>query len=134
MYGQYQSTPINARDGDSAQVRITEDRKLVVAVGESVAPVPIGATTWTHTPVTLTGASQQIAPANAARTGLIIQNRTGNSAFAINLAGATAALVGGIAIAAGTSKDLLGATCPANAVTGIGTAAQVVDVYEGTAS
>lgn len=132
MYGQYQTDVTSVRDGDNALVRVTEDRKLIVSV-EETAPA-VAATTWTHTAVTLTGSSQTVAAANASRVGLIIQNRTGNSAFAIDISGGTATLVGGLAVSAGANIQLLGATAPANAVTGIGTGTEIVDVWEGVAA
>lgn len=131
MYGQFQSNPQTVADGASAQVRLTEDRELIVVNGGS-APVGGGITWGAPAAVTLTGASQTLIAANASRKGIQIINRTGNAQVSYDLAGGTVTLIGGFQMSPGQRDWYTGADCPVGAITIIGTAAQLVTVVEGT--
>src|SRR6185312_14850475 len=41
MYGQYQTTPTAARDGDSAQARIDSARRQIITGEAGATPVPV---------------------------------------------------------------------------------------------
>lgn len=132
MYGQYQTTPIQARNGDSAQVRITQNRELLVAPGGS-APVGGGITWGAATAVAMTGSSKNLVAANAGRKGIIIWSPVGNAAASYDLSGTAVTLAGGIPLYPGVAPVVITAPeCPVGAITAIGTNGQNLYYSEGT--
>lgn len=133
MYGQYQSNPQVAADGSSAQVRITQNRELIVVNGGS-APVGGGITWGAPTAVAVTAgpASTTLVTANAARKALSIWNPVGNAQMSVNIAGGAAVLATGIPLLAGAMLTLSGPECPVGAVTFIGTAGESLVYQQGT--
>lgn len=132
MVGQYNTTPPTVTDGKSTVVQTDDKGRLITTPGGS-APVGGGITWGAPTAVTLTGSSQDLVAANAARKGIMIINRSGNAAVSYDLAGGTVTLVGGIQMQPGYQRDwYLGAACPVGKITVIGTAAQLVTYVEGT--
>lgn len=97
-----------------------------------VAPVGGGIVWGAPQAVTLTGSSQNLVAANAARKAIRIINRIGNAQISYNLAGGAVTLIGGDQMNGGQKDWFTGAECPVGIVTVIGTAAQVVTVIEGT--
>lgn len=98
-----------------------------------IAPIGGGITWGAPTAVTLSGSSQDLIAANAARKAIQIINRNGNAAVSYDLAGGTVTLIGGIQMQAGFQRDwYLGPACPVGKITIIGTAAQLVTYVEGT--
>lgn len=109
------------------------DGSTPLAVASSgVAPVGGGITWGAPTGVTLTGASQALIAANAARKAIRIINRVGNAQVAYDLSGGTVTLIGGDPLVGGQKDWYSGAECPVGAITIIGTAAQIVTYVEGT--
>lgn len=131
MYGQYQTDVTTVRDGDSALVRITADRELIVVNGGS-APVGGGITYTDKTITSLSGSSQTLIAANSSRKSLMFKN--GASPVAVNILGGTAAIGGAgcMTFQAYEGFSLTGADCPLGAITVIGTAANYIGAFEGT--
>jgi hypothetical protein len=91
----------------------------------------VGSGTWTKTVIALTGASQNLLAANAARKGFCIFNRVGNAQLDVDPAGGAVAANTGITLLGGDPPLFVtGAMTPAGVITGIGTAAQSVNVWE----
>jgi hypothetical protein len=99
--------------------------------GTSV-PVSFGGTAWTDRSIAnLSGASQQLAAANANRKILLVQC-VGASPVGVNLGGGTAAMgvAGTITLQPGGSI-LIDAAAPLGAITVIGTLNDDLTAYEG---
>ncbi|HQS15034.1 hypothetical protein [Reyranella sp.] len=110
---------------------LTGSGNLKVALVESTAPQKvIGQATWTKTTITLTGNSDQLLAANAARVGFIVVNRVGNAQIDVDIAGGTVAANTGRPIFAGNDYFFTGVYCPTGIVTVKGTNGQIVNVWE----
>lgn len=110
---------------------LTESGNLKVAVVESTAPKKVvGQVTWTKTTVTLTGGSDQLLAANAARVGFVVVNCVGNDQIDVDIAGGTVAANTGRPIFGGNDYFFTGAYCPTGIVTVNGTNGQTVNVWE----
>lgn len=110
-------------------IEVSATVPLPVAIYEAAG----GAIVWADKTITsATGASQTLAAANAARTGLMIVN--GASATGVNILGGTAAIggAGTFTLQPFASVTFTGAETPVGLITVITTAAAYVSAFEGT--
>ncbi len=110
--------------------QVADDNPLPVV--QAAPPVGGGVTYTDRTKTSLSGSSETLVAANAARRSLLIKN--GASAVAIGLTGATAAIggAGSLTLQPYEGLHLSGADCPVGAITVIGTASAYCNAYEGT--
>lgn len=124
--------------GKKSPIRLDAAGKVLVAgtvtstpSGTQAISAPIGGTYTDRSIANLSGASEQLMPANANRRILIVHN-IGASAVGVNLTGGTASLTvgGSINLAAGASLNLTQYP-PTSIITIIGTLNADVTAYEG---
>ena len=129
--GQYQATPKTFGDGDTILAQVDAQGNLKTTPS-GVTPVGGGVTYTDKTITSLSGSSQTLIAANAARKSLLFKN--GATAVAVNILGGTAAIGGAgcMTFQAYESFSLTGADCPVGAITVIGTAANYIGAFEGT--
>jgi len=103
-----------------------------VVTGSGAAPVGGGVTYTDKTITSMSGSSQTLIAANAARKSILFKN--GATAVAVNILGGTAAIGGAgcMTFQAYEGFSLTGADCPLGAITVIGTAANYIGAFEGT--
>ena len=131
MDGQYTPVAQTVAPGSSANVAIDVNRNLIVSQS-GASPVGGGVAYADKTLTSLTGSSQTMMAANAARKSLLIKN--GDTNAGVNLLGGTA-LIGGagtITLQPYEGLFLKGADCPVGAITVIGTSTKYLSGYEGS--
>ncbi len=107
------------------------------ANGTRRLPVDVGSTTLANVTyvdqsvAAATGASQVLVAANAARDALQISNPIGGTDWVINPVGGVAAIGTPVCFTLRPGDTWSPVPCPANAITGIGTAAATLSIVEG---
>ena len=129
--GQYQASPKTFGDGQTVLVQVDAKGNLLVT-GSGAAPVGGGVTYTDKTITSLSGSSQTLIAANAARKSILFKN--GATAVAVNILGGTAAIGGAgcMTFQAYEGFSLTGSDCPLGAITVIGSAANYIGAFEGT--